>query len=128
MNLSRAAKKFRAQMPQETEAPKRAKHKNKANAPPVPPPPVAVPEPVVTVAPMPEPTPEPVVTAEVHDPAPQPKKPWPVKAKRPRFVREKAERRERPAAPEMPPRSTTFAARIMTMNLVMPPKDETLPR
>jgi len=126
MNLSRAAKKFRAQMPKEPEAPNRAQDKNKSKIPPITPalPLAVVSEPVVTVAPTPEPTPEPVVPA----PAPQPKKSWPVKAKRPRFVREKAEKRERRAPATTPPRSTKFAARLLTVNLVMPPKDESMPR
>ena len=123
MNLSRAAKKFHAEMPQVPEAPKRAKDKKKSNAPP----PVAVPEPVVTVAPTPEPTPVPMVPDEVPAPAPQPRKAWPVKAKHPRFVREKVERRERPATPALPPRSTKFTARLLTMNLAVPPKEDVPP-
>ncbi|HXD88878.1 MAG TPA: hypothetical protein VN641_20475 [Urbifossiella sp.] len=127
MNLSRAAKKFRAQMPQEPEAPRRAKNKHEKKAPPAPPA-IAVPEPSVSVAPAPEPTPEPVAQEEVAGGVPKPKKAWPVKAKRPRFVREKVEKRERPAVlPDPPPRSTNFAARLLTKNLAVPPKDDEKP-
>ena len=62
-------------------------------------------------------------------PAPPPKKVWPVKAKRPRFVRAQVERRERSAAPTLPPRSAKLSARLLTRNLTLPPKDEIkLPR
>ena len=127
MNLSCAAKKFRAQMPQEPEAPKRAKNKHEKKTPPAPPP-VAVPEPIVSVVPAPEPPPEPEAPEEVPVDAPKPKKAWPVKAKRPRFVRENVEKRERPAVPPPPPpRSTKFAARLLTKNLAEPPKDDEKP-
>lgn len=46
------------------------------------------------------------------------------KKKRPRFVRTEAEKREKPA-PMMaapPQRGATFAARLMTKNLALPPK------
>jgi len=128
MNLSRAAKKFRAQMPQEPEAPKQAKDKKKGKPPP-PTTPEPVPAPAVeTVAPV-EPNPEPEVPAEAAGPDPvpdaQPKKVWPVKAKRPRFVREKAEKRERVTLPPLPPPSKKPAARLLTKNLALPPKDDT---
>ena len=68
------------------------------------------------------------VPAEVVGPAPvtadRPRKARPVKANRPRFVREKAERRERPAAPALPPRSRKPAARLLTKNLALPPKGD----
>src|SRR6185437_12214873 len=128
MNLSRAAKKFRGQMPQEPEAPKRAKKKHEKKAPPAPPPPVAVPDPIVSMPPAPEPPPEPVAHEEVASDALKPKKVWPVKSKRPRFVREKVEKRERPAVlPAPPPRSTNFAARLLTKNLAVPPQDDEKP-
>jgi hypothetical protein len=124
MNLSRAAKKFRAQEP---EAPKRAKTKKQAKTPPTPTP-VPAPEPVVeTVTPV-EPIPEPVAPAEDVELAPQqpapPKRAWPVKAKRPRFVRERGEKHEQVAAPALPPRSTKPSARLLTKNLALPPKDD----
>ena len=129
MNLSRAAKKFRVQMPQEPEAPKEARAKKKAQTPPTPVP-LPVPEPVVeTVTPR-EPVPEPVVPAEVVQPAPvssaPSKKGWRVKTKRPRFVREGAENRERTTVPALPPRSTKLVARLLTKNLSLLPKDEPL--
>jgi hypothetical protein len=135
MNLSRAAKQFRAQMPEEPQAPKRAKASKKSKAPP-PPPPVADPavaDPAVSqpvdeaVTPI-DPIPEPEVPAEAATPAPVPtapsKKAWRVKPKRPRFVRETTERRERVAAPVQSPRSTKPAARLLTKNLSLPPKDD----
>ena len=116
MNLSRAAKKFRAQMPQQPAAPRPARAKG-AKTPPAPPP---VPEPVVAAPPpAPAPLPEPVAPVAVP-----PKKGWPVKAKRPRFVREKVEKRERAAAPALPPRSTRPVARLLTRNLALLPKDD----
>lgn len=126
MNLSRAAKKFRDQMPQEPEAPKRANDKKKTPPPPAPEPVV---EAVMPVAPV-EPTPEPVVEppAEAAEPAPetagQPKKGRRVKAKRPRFVREKAEKRERVSLPPLPPPSNKLAAKLLTKNLALPPRDD----
>jgi hypothetical protein len=130
MNLSRAAKKFRAQMPHEPEAPKPGK--TKKSRPPTAPIPVPAPEPVVeTVTPIesiPEPAASPFEVAEAASPT-TPKKVWPAKAKRPRFVRERVEKRERPAAAALPPRSTKFAARLLTKNLAVPPKDDAkLPR
>lgn len=129
MNLSRAAKKFRAQVSQEPEAPTPANAQKKNNARPTPAP-MPVLEPVVqAVEPVLEPVPEPVAAAEAVEPAPvpvaRPKKGWPVKAKRPRFVREKTERRERPMIPALPTRSTRPAARLLTKNLALPPKDDT---
>src|SRR5207248_9572833 len=85
MNLSRAAKKFRAQMPQEPAAPRRAGDKKKTPPPPTPPP---VPAPQPAVEPVPEPVAE--LPAAPAVPAATPKKARPVKAKRSRFVREKA--------------------------------------
>jgi hypothetical protein len=113
MNLSRAAKKFRDQS--EPEAPKRAKARKKADTPPAPPPVVQPPEPVIQ---SPEPTPEPVVPAPAT-----PKKEWPAKAKRPRFVREKVEKRERVVVPPLQLGSTRPAARLLTKNLALLPKD-----
>jgi hypothetical protein len=132
MNLSRAAKKFRALVPAEPEAPKPAKEKSKkkAKTPPPPAPPPA-PEPVVETSTPTEPIPEPVVEAPAEAAPPEPvpaaqsRKAWSAKAKRPRFVREKAERRERVSLPALPPRSTTAAARVLTRNLALPPKDDT---
>jgi hypothetical protein len=122
MNLSRAAKKFRTQIAQEPEAPKPATARKQPKAAPAP---IPVPEPVVvTVEPTPEPIPEPVIPAEVPAPTSQPKKAWPVKAKRPRFVREKVERRERTSAPALPPRSTRLVARLLTKNLALLPQDD----
>jgi hypothetical protein len=126
MNLSRAAKKFRAQEPQ---APKAARAK-KAKSPP-PPAPSPASEPVVEMSTPVEPIPEPVVEPPAEAappevvPAAPPGKAWLVKAKRPRFVRGKAERRERVALPALPPRSTKPAARLLTRNLTLPPKDDT---
>jgi hypothetical protein len=120
MNLSRAAKKFRTQIAQEPEALKSTRAKGVRTQP--------APEPVLTAPPpAPEPLPEPIVPVA---PTPAtPKKVWPVKAKRPRFVRVQVERRERSAAPALPPRSTKLSARLLTRNLAFPPKDEfKLPR
>jgi hypothetical protein len=128
MNLSRAAKKFRALMPEEPTRPKPAKGKGKKKAKtPTPP----APQPVIETSTPVEPTPEPVVEApaEVTPPEPVPaapsKKVWPVKAKRPRFVRETAERRERVTLPALPPRSTKLTARLLTRNLALVPRDDT---
>jgi len=118
MNLSRAAKKFREQMPREPRAPKRAEAKKVALTPPAP---VPVPEPVVETI---EPIPEPAAPARVAEPVPQPKKVRPVKARRPRFVREKVERRDRTVAPALPPRSTKLVARLLTKNLALLPRDD----
>lgn len=127
MNLSRAAKKFRAEMPQETEASKTSKaNKKAARAPAAPQSAVQAVEPVV------EPIPEPAATAPVSEPAPRPKKVRPEKVKRSRFVYvpQKAEQQERPAAAPLPPRSTKLTARLLTKNLALPPKDDApkLPR
>src|SRR4051812_10776800 len=111
MNLSRAAKKFRTQIAREPEAPKPAGAKSAKTPPPVPEPVVAAPPPA------PEPIPEPV--APVAAPPAPPKTVWPVKAKRPRFVRVQVERRERSAAPTLPPRSAKLSARLLTRNLTL---------
>ena len=126
MNLSRAAKKFRALMPDEPEAPKRAKSK-KQNAQPTPPPPA--PQPVVETIKPADPVPEPELPespAEATTPVPAApsKKAWRVKTKRPRFVREKAERRERVPVPALLGRSAKPVARLLTKNLALPPKDD----
>ncbi|MDB5306708.1 MAG: hypothetical protein JWO38_910 [Gemmataceae bacterium] len=107
MNLSRAAKKLRALGPNE----------------PVPPKPVVAKKPAK--APEPEPVTEPIVEAvePVQEPA-APPEPLPVKAKRPRFVRAKTEKRERVTLPPLPPPSNKPAARLMTKNLSLPPKDD----
>lgn len=114
MNLSRAAKLLRAKMPQAPEPPKRVE-KKKLKTPPAPAP-VPVPEPVVAV-----PAPIPQVAAV---PTPPPPKTRPVKTKRPRFVREKTEKRQPPAAPALPQRSTKATARLLTQKLALPPKEE----
>lgn len=64
--------------------------------------------------------------AEAVTPAPvaPSKKAWRVKAKRTRFVREPAERREPAAVPALPPRSAKPAARLLTKNLSLLPKDD----
>lgn len=130
MNLSRAAKKFRAQMPEEPKAVKSVKERKKqqklqAQAPQTAPPPVVEATPPVVEAPAAGPLPEPVaVAAPEPPPPPPPKKAWPVKAKRPRFVREQTERREQPEARPLPPRSTKLAARMMTQNLALAPKED----
>src|SRR4051794_24840651 len=68
---------------------------------------------------------EPVaVTPPPQTPAPAAKKAWPVKSKRPRFVRPKAEKREGTAPAPLPPPSTRPAARLMTKNLALPPKTD----
>jgi hypothetical protein len=119
MNLSRAAKKFRDQM-QEPDAPKRAKARKKAQAQPPAPAPAAPPPVVQVPAPAPEPVPPPAAE-------PTPKKVWPVKSKRQRFVREKVEKLERAAPPPLQLGSTKPAARLMTKNLALLPKDEPKP-
>lgn len=129
MNLSRAAKKFRSLEPQESAAPKKAAKKQAKGAGPAPEPvkePVAV-EPAAPVVekveavPVVEPTP--VAAAPVP---PQPK-PAPVKVKRPRFVREKAEKRERLNLPPLPTPSKNPLIRVMTRNLPPVVKDEPKP-
>jgi hypothetical protein len=123
MNLSRAAKKFRDQL--EPEAPKRAKARKKAETPPAPAPVVQTPEPVPApelVILQPEHTPEPVVPVATVEPFP-PKQVWPAKTKRPRFVRAKAEKRERTVVLPLQLGSTKPAARLLTSNLALPPKD-----
>lgn len=115
LNLSRAAKKMRLQELEPHQAPRIEKK------PPTKPAPQAPPA---------EPAPEPVaVTAEpvVATPAPAataPKKAWPVKAKRPRFVRPKTERWDRATAAPLPVPSMNVFARLMTKNLAIPPKDD----
>jgi hypothetical protein len=121
MNLSRAAKKFRDQK-HEPEAPKKATAGAKPGTPP--PPPTPAPAPVVRAPePIPAPLPEPTVPAAGGGPAPPPKKERPVKAKRPRFVREKAGKQERTAVPPLSVGSTKPAARLLTKNLALLPKD-----
>jgi len=128
MNLSRAAKKFRSLEPQESSAPKKAAKKQAKGAGPGPEPvrePVVVPAaPVVEkteAAPVVEPTP---VAAAPEPPQP---KPVPVKMKRPRFVREKAEKRERVNLPPLPTPSKNPLIRVMTRNLPPVVKDEPKP-
>lgn len=131
MNLSRAAKKFRDQMPKPLEAakPARAKKEKKPKVADGPEPAPQAVEPVAVA----EPTPAPVVEAPapVAEAAPaqsaQPKKAWPEKVKRPRFVfvREKTEKREQTPAPALPPRSTKFSAKLLTKHLAPPPADDT---
>ena len=125
MNLSRAAKKFRDQTPKKGEGPKPANaKKEKVEAPPAPTP-EPVPQPVQAIVPTPEPVaPAPAEVAEPIPPA-QHKKARSEKVKRPRFVREKAEKRERPVAgPVLPPRSTKFTAQLLTKHLAVPPTED----
>jgi hypothetical protein len=94
MNLSRTAKKFRAEMPPESKTPKPVKEKQtKSSTPPPAVEPVAeAPGPVEVIAEeVAAPAVEPVAAAPFPEPPPPPapKQAWPVKAKRPRFVREK---------------------------------------
>jgi hypothetical protein len=123
MNLSRAAKRFRASMPKESDPPKPIPSQKAAKVLPKPDPiPEPVREPVVEKV---EPAPEPdVPLVPAGPPAAASKKAWPVKAKRSRFVREKGEKRERAPAPTLPPRSTKLTARLLTRNLALLPKDE----
>jgi hypothetical protein len=123
MNLSRAAKKFRDQTPRKQPQPPRPaepkKHATAAAPTPVAPQPV---EPVNSVEPTPGP--EAVTPIELAEATPAvaapAKKVWPAKAKRRRFVREQSEKRERASGPTLPPRSTNFAARLLTRNLALP--------
>ena len=48
----------------------------------------------------------------------------PKKEKKPRFVREKKEKRPESKGPALPPRSTKATAKLMTKGLAVPPKDE----
>lgn len=131
LNLSRAAKMFReaeskkspTTSPQPTAPAARKPPKAKTpTPPPVPEPVLPEPEPV---PPHPEPVVEPVqAVAPAPEPSAAPKKVWPAKAKRPRFVREQAEKRERAALPPLPPPSTRLTAKLMSKNLALPPKDE----
>jgi hypothetical protein len=123
MNLSRAAKRFRASMPKESDPPKPVPSQKAAKVPPKPDPiPEPVQEPVVENV---EPAPEPDVPPEPAGPPAAPsRKVWRIKTKRPRFVREQAEKRERTTAPALPPRSTKPTARLLTKNLALLPKDE----
>jgi hypothetical protein len=126
MNLSRAAKRFRGSMPKKSDPPKPVPSRKAVTVPPKPDPiPEPVREPVVEKV---EPAPEPDVPPQpAGQPPPAPsKKAWRVKTKRPRFVREKVEKRERATALALPPRGTTPAARLLTKNLSLPPKDEPL--
>jgi hypothetical protein len=124
MNLSRAAKKFRASMPNESDPPKLIPSRKAAKIPSNPDPiPQAVQEPVVEKT---EPALVPDVPPELtaQPPAAPSRKAFRVKAKRPRFVREKGEKRERPAVLSLPPRSTKLTARLLTRNLSLLPKDD----
>jgi hypothetical protein len=47
--------------------------------------------------------------------------------KKPRFVRQKKERRSEPKGPTLQPRSTKATAKLMTRGIVPPPKDEKVP-
>jgi hypothetical protein len=117
MSLSRAAKKFRAQMPKKKpEAPKHTEVKRQ-DAPPAPQPV----EPVQAIEPPAEPEAIAPVAVMEDAPASPPKKVWPAKAKRRRFVREQAEKRERTSGPALPPRSTKFTAQLLTKNLSLTP-------
>ncbi len=84
--------------------------------------------PVKTVAPPPKAVPKPVVQEPVVEPKieviPTPE---PEKLKRPRFVREKTEKKK-PAkkAPPLPPRSSQPGAKLMSKNLATPPKEDRL--
>ena len=49
----------------------------------------------------------------------------PKKEKKPRFVRQKKEKRPESKGPALPPRSTKATAKLMTKGLALPPKDET---
>jgi hypothetical protein len=127
MNLSRAAKKFRDQTPRPVKAPRPAPSKSEKNLPPPAPVPEPVPQPVELIAPA-EPVVEtiPEVAAEVPTTTPDApaKKSWPEKTKRPRFVRATTEKRERASVPVLPPRSANLAAKLLTKNLIVPPKEE----
>ncbi|MBA4189827.1 MAG: hypothetical protein C0467_17735 [Planctomycetaceae bacterium] len=109
-NLSRAAKKhlLADSQPTKKQAPKV-----------VPPTAKAAPAPAKVVAPPPPPpapvVPEPVAPPVVEVPAEKPK--------RPRFVREKVEKKPqpKPAAP-LPPRSKKIVAKLMSKNLAIPPE------
>lgn len=46
------------------------------------------------------------------------------KPKKPRFVREKKAARPQTETVPLPPRSTTFSAKIMSKGLALPPKDD----
>jgi hypothetical protein len=123
MNLSRQAKKFRALQPKDSESPKpvadkRKKKKAQAEAPAASAPAVAV-EPIASE---PVVVPEAVAVQEPVQPAP-PKKPWVEKTKRPRFVREKAEKRERVTLPPLIS-SNKFNAKLLTRNVAPIPKDD----
>lgn len=128
MSLSRAAKKFRDQTPQKPEATKPpAEAKKKSQVPaaqpaqPAPPPPPPA-EPIQAIEPVPEPqAAPPAEAAEAAPTAAPPKQVRPPKAKRRRFVRERAEKKERSTGPALPPRSTKSTARLLTKNLPPPP-------
>jgi hypothetical protein len=111
LNLSRAASKMRLQEPEQRRVPRPAQKPVAPYPAPQKPPAEPAPEPVAVTA-------EPAVVA----PAPAPKKAWPVKSKRPRFVRAKAQKPDRAAAAPLPPPSTSLFARLMTKHLVLPPK------
>ena len=119
MNLSRAAKKLRDQTSKPPEALKSAPATKKTQSPPAP---AAVPPAVEPVA-----APVPEVAAEAPEPAAAPpaQEEKPAKVKRPRFVREKSQKRERPAGTALPPRSTKATAQLLTKNLAPLPPDDT---
>jgi hypothetical protein len=124
LNLSRAASKMRPQESEQRRAPRPTRKPAAPNplhqtspAEPAPLPVAAQPEPVVVPPP-----------PEASAPAAAPKKAWPVKSKRPRFIRVQAEKHERATAAPLPPPSTKLNARLMTKNLALPPKtDATTP-
>jgi hypothetical protein len=117
MNLSRAAKKFRGLEPKEKPRPA-AEKKGKPPAA-EPPKPVEKVEPVAAAPAVVEP-PKP---AAVEPAVVAPKPPEQPKVKRPRFVRPKAEKRERVVLPPLVSSSKPLA-RVMTKNVVLVPKDE----
>jgi len=116
-NLSRQAKKHL----DETSQPAKKADLRKVATPPkqavAPPKPAAAP-PKPAVAPPKPVVPEPVVVA-VSPPPPE-------KTKRPRFVREKVEKKPeaKTKALPLPPRSKKLVAKLMSQNLAIPPKDD----
>jgi hypothetical protein len=78
--------------------------------------PVRAAEPVAEVAPQPvEPKPTKPPGQAYHPPKPR--------AKKARFVREKKEPSPGPKSPALPPRSTKITAKLLTREIVLPPKE-----
>ncbi len=112
MALSRQAKRFREQEPQQTTTPTRTKKFEKKPVPAAPPQVIAAPPPEPAAPPEP---PKPGKRSQEKPPKPA------------KFVYVATKSERKPLAPKpvvQPPPVTKLAARMMTQNLALPPEEE----